>query len=275
VRGETAVLQCPAALALVGSRHGVAYGCRVAGGLAAGWARLGGVVVSGGAIGVDTAAHEGCLAAGGGTIAVMGTGLAELYPRRNLPLFSAISASGIVASELPMRSRALPFNFPRRNRIIAALARAVVVVQARRDSGALHTARFALKCGRLLFTVPAPVDDESCLGGLELLLQGVPAMVGAAQLPGLFAGMTGGRPEEPRLPLESPTRRVVRLSGLPQDERELLELLSQDACHVDDLAGAVGRGGRELAVRLLSLELRGWIEKAPGNRYVSTVRLER
>jgi len=275
VRGDPAVLARPAALALVGSRHDVAYGSRVATKLASAWARMGGVVVSGGAIGVDTAAHEGCLAAGGSTVAVMGTGLAELHPRRNHLLFSAISESGVIASELPMRSRAMPFNFPRRNRIIAALSRAVVVVHARRDSGALHTARFALKCGRLLFTVPAPVDEESCLGGLQLLVQGVPALIGTEQLAGLFADMTGSRPALPRLPLDSAARRTVRLSELSPAERMLLELVSQGTGHVDDLCAAVGLAGRELALRLLSMEMQGWVEKAPGNRYIGTVRLER
>ncbi len=275
VRGVVEVLHQPTLLALVGSRHGVGYGVRVATSLASAWARMGGGVVSGGAIGVDTAAHEGCLAGGGATVAVMGTGLGELHPRRNLPLFCAISETGAVASELPMRSRALPFNFPQRNRLIAALARAVVVVQARRDSGALHTARFALKTGRLLFTVPAPVDEESCLGGLDLLVQGVPAMTGTEQLQGLFAQMTGRSPSSPCLPLEKRGPRTVRLSDVPAEERGLLERLSQETCHIDDLGAATGLEGRELALLLLSLEMRGWVEKAPGNRYISLVRLER
>jgi DNA processing protein len=275
VLGNPEVLRRPAPLALVGSRQAVQYGSRVAASFASAWARMGGVVVSGGAIGVDTAAHEGCLAAGGSTVAIMGTGLAELHPRRNQALFSAISETGAIASELPMRSRAMPFNFPLRNRLIAALSKAVVVVQARRDSGALHTAHFALKSGRLLFTVPAPVDEESCLGGLDLLVQGVPAMVGTAQLQGLFAQMTGSPSASPRLPLEPGRRIVVRLSDLAPAERNVLELVVQGTCHVDDLLAAGGMEGRELSLALLSLEMRGWVEKAPGNRYISSVRLER
>jgi DNA processing protein len=262
-------------LAIVGSRRDADYGCRVAAMLAQGWASLGGWVVSGGALGVDAAAHRGCLEAGGKTVAVLGTGLDQLYPPANGPLFASILENGAVLSELPMRAPARPSNFPQRNRIIAGLARAIVVAQARRKSGALYTATFALKCGRLLFTVPAPVDDEACAGGVDLLIQGIPAMAGTEQLSKLYFDLTGHSGARiSRLPMPARQMPSVARAAVGKTEGLILEMLAGREVHVDDLAAGLNMGQGPLSLVLLSMELKDWVVKKAGNHYRSKIRLE-
>lgn len=275
VRGSLPRREDGPGLAIVGSRRDAAYGCRVAGKFAQAWTSLGGWVVSGGALGVDTAAHRGGLEAGGPTVAVLGTGLDQLYPAANGSLFASILENGALLSELPMRAPARPSNFPQRNRLIAGLARATVVAQARRKSGALHTATFALKSGRLLFTVPAPVDDEACAGGVDLLIQGVPAMAGMEQLSQLYFDLAGhSGAHAPRLPLLARQMPTVALADLDRTEGLVLEMLAGGEAHVDDLAAALEMGQGPLSLVLLSLELRDWIAKKAGNHYRSKIRLE-
>jgi len=275
VRGQVPAWDRAARLAIVGSRKQAAYGSRVAYKFACAWAALGGAVISGGALGVDTEAHRGCLDAGGATTAVLGTGLDSLYPAANRQLFAAIMENGTLISELPMRAPARPSNFPQRNRIIAGLAQAIVVAQARRKSGALHTATFALKCGRLLFTVPAPVDDEACTGGVDLLIQGVPAMAGMEQLQKLYfdlAGHSGG--PATRLPLLARKMPGISRAGVDRTEGLLLDMLAEGEAHVDDLAHGLEMGRGALSLVLLQMELKDWVVKKAGNHYRSKVRLE-
>lgn len=261
-------------LALVGSRRNVAYGMRIALPFASSWADMGGVVVSGGAAGVDTAAHKGALDRGGKTVAVAGTGLGKVYPECNRDLFDRIAAQGAIVSELPLYAAAQPFHFPERNRIIAGLARAVVIVQARKGSGALHTARFALKCGRMLFTVPGPVDDEVCAGGLELLSQGVEALTSTGRLAEIFARLTGA-PLPASLPLPGRSPPVVSMADLDPASAQVLELLERGPMHVDDLSSGTGFTLAKTSLVLVGLELKGWVDRTPGNHYQCTVRLER
>jgi DNA processing protein len=276
VRGVPEALSKGPSLALVGSRCGAAYGTRVADALAQAWCAMGGTVVSGGARGVDSAAHRGALTAGGTTVAVLGSGLATPYPPENRELFATIAERGAVASELPLTGRPLPFSFPLRNRIIAGLSQAVVVVQARKGSGALHTATFALQCSRLLFTVPGPVDDDVCAGGLELLAQGIPAMTGHAQLEQLFSELTGRAPgPSSPLPLRPREKPTVSSAALEPRDRRILEILSAGPTHVDDLAGRLGVEHGPLSLVLLELEVKRWIRREAGNQYRSNVQLER
>jgi len=263
-------------LALVGSRRMAEYGRRVARRFGSAWATMGGTVVSGGALGVDRAAHEGALEGDGETVAVLGSGLARPHPGSNRDLFLRIRERGALVSELPMQCGARPFNFPRRNRLIAGFSRAVVVVQAAKGSGSLHTATFALKCDRLLFTVPAPVDDDTCAGGLELLAQGIPAMIDVGQLERLF-GKLAGRPAAcPGLPAPASGRRPeVSLSDLEPKPRKALELLGRGVTHMDDLSSALGLSVGRLSMLLLDLEIKKLVEKTSGNHYICNARLVR
>jgi len=277
VKGDLARAAGLPSLALVGSRRMADYGMRVAHRFAVAWASMGGSVISGGAIGVDAAAHEGSLAGNGPTVVVLGSGLNERYPAQNHELFTRIlEEGGALVSELPMLARPQPFNFPQRNRIIAGLSRVVIIVQARKGSGALYTATFALKSDRLLYTVPAPVDDESCTGGVELLAQGVPAITGTSRLVSLFLDLGGvGRPVKPELPLAVAHRPAVSLSRLDKTQRLVLESLSQGTTHMDDLAARLDMTAAALSLILLELEMKKWVVKKAGNHYLCVVRLER
>lgn len=276
VKGRLPDLTRTPGLALVGSRSGAEYGERIAYGFAAAWAQMGGTVVSGGARGVDTAAHRGCLDRGGATVAVMGSGLLKPFPVGNRDLFEEISAHGAQVSELPLRGAPLHFSFPERNRIIAGLAAAVTIVQARANSGALYTARFALKCDRRLYTVPGPIDVAACAGGLKLLVEGVPPLVGTQGLVSLYGELANGPPGAPlpSLPLAE-EKRTVSLGGLEERARLALEHVAEGLTHMDDLAASLGMSPGELCLLFCELELNGWVEKRAGNQYICNVRLER
>jgi DNA processing protein len=143
-----------------------------------GWA-----VVSGGAAGADTMAHKATLAAKGKTIVVVGTGLLECYPKKNMALFEHVVAKGgTILSIFPLATESNPFNFPARNRVISGLSRGCVVVQAADKSGALITARFALEQGREVFAVPGLVNDDLSYGCHALIQQGAKLVTGAADI---------------------------------------------------------------------------------------------
>lgn len=205
IDGDPASLAAPS-VAVVGTRRMTAYGERVARELAATCAAAGAVVVSGFAQGIDTAAHRGALDAGGRTVAVLGEGielfLATLRGRRR-PLAPRIRANGALVSQYQPRSCAQPWTFVRRNATIAALAEAVVVVEAGQVSGALITARDALRLGRPLFAVPGPLGSAASVGTNALIARGdARALISAAALAEAL-----GRPA--RAPAAAPTDPVL------------------------------------------------------------------
>jgi DNA processing protein len=185
-RGRTELLgsRC---LTVVGSRACTPYGQSVARQLGAGAARGGGTLLSGGAWGIDTHAHRGALSAGGPTIAVLGAGLATSQPSRARRLHAEIlEQGGVVASELAPLDPAARWTFPRRNRILAAMGLATVVVQARERSGALYTASHARELGRPLFAVPGRIDGPASVGSNGLLAEGVAPLLQIEQAVGLI-----------------------------------------------------------------------------------------
>ena len=160
------------AIAIVGTRHATSYGKRMASQLAGSLARAGMTIVSGLARGIDAAAHQGALDAGGRTIGILGSGLMNLYPPEHKELAFDISQHGAVVSELPVQQATSPGAFPRRNRIITGLSLGVVVVQAAQSSGALISARHAMEQNREVFAVPGPVDSRVSRGPHMLLRDG-------------------------------------------------------------------------------------------------------
>ena len=244
VRGDAPldVLDRPA-VAIVGARACSGYGRTVARSLATEAAGAGAVVVSGMARGVDGEAHRGALATSGTTVAVLGCGIYRDYPAAHTELARAIvAAGGLVVSEYEPGVEPAPWRFPARNRVIAGLSRATVVVEARERSGALITADFALEDGREVLAVPGEITSSLSSGTNALLRLGAtPATCAADVLEALEL--------EPRAVLP-------RVADDPLAER-VLAALSAGACTVDELSRATGLSAAELAAALAVLELAG------------------
>ncbi len=230
-------------VAIVGTRSATSYGLAVARDLARAVAASGLVVTSGMARGVDAAAHLGALSTGGGTIAVLGTGVDVPYPRSNTSLHRAIVRQGLVLSEIPPGDRADAGSFPRRNRIIAALSGVTVVVQAGYRSGSLITAGRALELGRSVAAVPGPIDMASHAGSNELLRDGAQVVTGAADL----------------LQLAGASLRPVFVPELHGPEAAVWSALADGPADLDTLLARTGLPAREAAVAVGSLELAGLV----------------
>jgi DNA processing protein len=248
VRGDAAVLP-ERGVAVVGARSCSAYGAQVARALARELAAAGLLVVSGLARGVDGEAHRGALECGGRTVAVLGCGIDRDYPRSHAELARRIVASGAVVSEYPPGVEPAPWRFPARNRIIAGLSLATVVVEARERSGALITADFALELGREVFAVPGEITSGLSAGTNDLLRQGA-------------APLTAVRDVLDAVGLEvEPTARSASVSDAA---RSLLALLDDGASAADDLTRASGLSSAQVAAALVELELGGLAAQAEG-----------
>ncbi|MEB3220609.1 MAG: DNA-processing protein DprA [Candidatus Sericytochromatia bacterium] len=250
LRGDLALPE--RAVAVVGARAASPYGLRQARRLGTELAEAGVLVVSGAAAGVDRAAHEGALAAGP-TLAVLGCGGEHVYPAHHVGLYRAIAARGALLSELPPEARPRPGHFPRRNRLIAALGRATVVVEARARSGSLITAGLAAELGREVLAVPGPVGEPGSEGPHGLLRDGAGLVEGAADV---FAAC--GWPA-PGRPAPAPAH--------PPEAQALLAALGAEALAFDTLAARTGLGPATLAARLTALELAGAVRALPGGIY--------
>lgn len=257
LRGSGALSQ-PAAVAIVGTRRATEYGRRLAGDIAGGLARAGHAVVSGLARGIDAAAHRACLAAGGVTIGVLGSGLDHHYPASSADLYRALPEHGLLVSEFPPELGPRAGFFPRRNRIIAALASAVVVVQAGRRSGALITVAHALELGREVFAVPGPVGTPASEGVHGLLRDGAFLATGASDVLEVVSGA---------LKVTGPAAADRPAYGDARDR--LLRLVEEGVTGVDALTSATGLPpGRTLAM-LSMLELEGHVRAIAGGHFVS------
>jgi DNA processing protein len=262
-------------VAIVGSRRATVYGRRVATSLASDLAALGVVVVSGGARGIDSCAHRGALTVGGPTLAVVGSGLDRPYPPENARLYAEIAEHGAVVSEFRLDAAPLPGRFPRRNRIVAGLCAAVVVVEAAERSGSLITARMGADLGREVLAVPGPITSDRSTGTHRLIQSGAKLVLTVQdvidELPPGF---------EPRevVPAAETDPGPAASEGTPigPDERAILALLDAvEAIHLDRLAEQVPFGIARLQAALFGLELRGAVEPLPGRYYCCPPRKER
>jgi len=247
------------AIGIVGSRQTSHYGLECAKMLSYQLAYAGLTVVSGLARGIDTAAHQGALAAKGRTIAVIGSGLMDLYPPENMALAEKIVADGAVVSEYPMTCPPSTQTFPYRNRIVAGWGCGVLVVEAGLKSGALITANQALEQGRLVYAVPGPIDRPTSAGSNRLIQQGAKLVTGAGDilddLEMLFPAPRGpAATDRPAAPL-SPEEESV-LACLGAEERSL-----------DDLVGDAGLPVHKVSSTLLGLELKRLVKQLPGQFY--------
>lgn len=260
-RGDAALLETTA-VAIVGSRKASPYGVNVAEMLARQFASRGLAVVSGLAWGIDAAAHRAALETGA-TVAVLGTGLDVAYPRSNQKLQQRIAEKGLLLSEFPAGTTPQPHHFPVRNRIIAGLASAVVVVEATARSGSLITARLAAEEGRDVMAVPGSVFGEGSAGAHRLIQDGAKLVTCAQDVLDELPGF-----ESPVQPAAPP------LADLPDDPdlaRVCAAIQPDHALHPDFLAAHASSAGR-LCEILLDLELGGWIRKVKGGAYVRVAR---
>jgi DNA processing protein len=251
------------AVGFVGTRRPSAYGRNVVNALVGPLVAKRCVIVSGMAQGIDTFAHEECLKHGGTTIAVQGTGLDIIYPKSNSKLAEAIASSGALVSEFAPGTPGLPFNFPRRNRIISGLSAGVVVVEAGAKSGSLITAAYALQQNRDVFAVPGPIFSEMSDGTFRLIKNGAIPVKSAddiiEQLSGLpqLKGITGSI---------KPTVRIQE-ELLNSEEQSLISVLDAGAQRLDQLAEKTGKDVSSIFQILLNLELKGCIKQLPGQLY--------
>lgn len=257
LRGRAALLG-GGGVAVVGSRRCTTRGKNLARSLGGALGRAGVPVVSGMALGIDAAAHRGSLEACAGTIAVVGRGADAPYPTSHRKLFRELLEDGLVVSEFLPGTPPLPHHFPRRNRIMAALADMVVVVEAGVRSGALITVEHALDLGRDVWAVPGPIDTPSCAGSNQLLTEGALPLV---SVEGFVEGVTGSPPASAGRGTEAiePAR-----ASLAEPERRILRSLGEGPLHVDQLAARTGIDVPVALALLVQLELAGAVEQMPG-----------
>lgn len=253
--GDPALLQRPA-LAIVGARNATPGGQETAQAFARHLALQGWCITSGLAQGIDAAAHLGALEAGttaAGTIAVMGTGIDRVYPARHRELAHRIAADGLLLSELPLGMGALPQHFPKRNRLVAGLARGVLVVEAAKHSGSLITARLASESGREVFAIPGSIHSPLSRGCHALIRQGAKLVETAQDI----SDELGGGPLPAAATIDTP-----RSAPHP-----LLNALGHDPLHLDALQARTGLDTAVLQTQLLELELDGYLARLDGGRY--------
>ena len=242
-------------IAVVGSRFASSYGKITTEGLSRDLAKNGLTVVSGMARGIDTAAHKGAIAAGGRTVAVLGSGIDVIYPPENRELYEEICRHGAVVSELPMGTEPLSENFPARNRIISGISLGVVIVEASLRSGSLITASCAAEQGRDVFAVPGNINSNGSKGTNRLIKEGAKLVEGVGDILDEFSVV--------------PASSCMTVD-LSRDEMAVMEVLAEPV-HIDEVASLSGMDVRSVSAILLNLELSGAIRQLPGMVFVKNI----
>jgi DNA processing protein len=255
-KGRIELLNRPA-FAIVGSRNATKQGEANAAAFAAALAGAGLTVVSGLAAGIDAAAHRGAVDADASTVAVIGTGIDRIYPARNEGLAREIAEHGCILSEFPLGTPPIAANFPRRNRLIAGMARGCLVVEAAQRSGSLITARLAAEAGREVFAIPGSIHSPQSKGCHALIKQGAKLVEAAQDIL-----------EELRWEGVVNPAAIANMPAVKEAETDpLLVALGGDPCDLDTLAARTGFAADALLARLLPLELDGRVAVLPGGRY--------
>ncbi len=256
-------------IGIVGSRNADISSMRFASRLAAQATESGLTVISGGALGIDTAAHEGALAGNGMTVAVIGSGFDYMYPQENSDLFSQIAERGALATEYMPSQPPTKWTFPKRNRLVAALASAVVVVQAGEKSGALITARLAFELNVPVGAVPGGAGDVRNRGSNGLLRKGAAVVENGADILALIES-EGSRPqlELPGIQPAAVDAHPVAIPNLSNEEGKILDILGSQPIHIDEIAANIGLGSGETSAAILSLEIAGLAADLGGKNFI-------
>jgi DNA processing protein len=251
-------------VAMVGSRMTTHYGIEVARKLGYQLAYTGVTVVSGGARGIDTAAHQGALSGKGRTICVLGTGISIVFPPENAELFERIAANGAVVSQFPYNRKADKQSFAIRNRIVAGMTLGTVVVEANLTSGALITANFAIEYGRQVFAVPGRIDSPRSKGCHELIKKGAKLCEGVEDILSEFEYLF---PSSNRPPAPNETG-VLPALDLSENEQKIFGALDNEEVTIDDVIRKCGLPSSAVSVALFSLEMKRLVKQLPGKLFV-------
>ena len=256
------------AVAVVGSRKASATALDAARALGRALGERGVCVVSGLALGVDAAAHEGALEAGGQTVGVLGCGIDGVYPRSNRRLFGLVRETGGLVSEYGLGESPLRWRFPARNRVISGLSGCVVVVEAPERSGSLITARHATDAGRDVWAVPGPIGFDECRGSNKLLADGAGVLWDIDEFADSVAPPVQGPLKLTEADGATGPEGSSAADGLPEHERAALMGVGFEPTGVDAIAGRSGIGMRELLSALALLELKGYVRRDAGGSFV-------
>jgi DNA processing protein len=250
-------------VAIVGTRKGTLYGLGIAKRFASELARLGFCIVSGMARGTDTAAHEGALEVGGKTVAVLGCGLDIVYPPENLDLYKRIATQGAVVSEFPFGRRADRQTFPMRNRVVAGMCEAVIVVESDCAGGSMITARFAGEQGRQIMAVPGRIDQASSAGCHQLIRDGATMVTSVDDI---LEELRYARPEQQEV--ELPLQSASNGSGLSELESEVMACFTGgELCLPDKICQQTNRSPAEVSASLMGLEIKRLVVKRADGRF--------
>ena len=253
------------AVAMVGSRQTTHYGIETARKLAYQLAYVGVTVVSGGARGIDTAAHQGALSVKGRTVAVLGTGINLIFPPENADLFERISENGALITQFPFNRPADKQSFPIRNRIVAGMTLGTVVVEANTTSGALITANMAVEAGRQVFAVPGRIDSPRSKGCHDLIKKGAKLCEGAEDILSEFEYLfpTSNRPPSPG------ETGVLPALELSENEQKIYDAVkAEDETSIDEIIRASGLPSSAVSGVLLGLEMKRVVKQLPGKLFV-------
>ena len=257
VIGNPSLLREPQ-IGIVGSRRPTPSGNRVAREFSEQLARSGLVITSGMAMGIDGTAHQGALSSYGGTVAVLGTGVDQIYPARHKDIYSLIASNGALVSEFPLGTTPYAGNFPKRNRIISGLSLGVLVVEAALESGSLISARMAAEQGREVFAVPGSVINPLSRGCHKLIRDGAVLVESADDI---LMELAPQLQLQMQTPGQSPVNRSKEIDPL---RLKVIESMGYDVISINDLSDICGIPCQELSVLLTEMELDGVIEATPG-----------
>ena len=277
VWGDPKVLHNRNAFCMVGARHSTVYGMSAALGVSEQLARCGMVIVSGVAMGIDSAAHRGAVRGGGKTIGIMGCGLNVAYPSENADVRRAIIENGALISEFPLDTPPLPSNFPIRNRLLSGFSLGVAVMEAGERSGALITAKYAAEQGRDVFALPGNISNPMSAGTNRLIQDGASLLLSADAIlaeyimryPSYFALdeiIEEKKQEDNEEKWKEETEALKEPGNNPQEKR-LLQALRKEALHPNEISRLLEMPIQEVQSLITMLQIKGKIKEHPGNRF--------